>query len=137
MKKKANNKGTATLRQGREPRTRNIILAILTGGLLTAAWPIWGIAPFIFIAFVPLLLLEGFAAEGERGRVFGLSFLAFFVWNVATTWWVWNSTPAAILAWLLNAIFMATVFWLFHLTKKKVCNNPWGNFILIPYWMAF
>ena len=70
MKKKTNNKGTATLRQTQGPRTRNIILAILSGGLLTAAWPIWGIAPFIFIAFVPLLLLEGFIAEGERGMAF-------------------------------------------------------------------
>ena len=69
--------------------------------------------------------------------MFWLSFLAFLVWNTATTWWVWNATPAAIMAWILNAIFMATVFWLFHLTKKKVCNNPWGNLFLIPYWMAF
>ncbi len=118
-------------------RLRNVLLAVLTGGLLTAAWPTWGIAPFIFIGFVPLLLIEGRKAQGERGRLFWLSFLAFIIWNVATTWWVWNSTPAAILAWILNALFMAIVFYVFHLTKKKVCNNPWGNFFLIPYWMAF
>ena len=56
---------------------------------------------------------------------------------MATTWWVWNATPAAIAAWVLNALFMAIVFNVFHLTKKKVFNKPWGNFILIPYWMAF
>ena len=86
---------------------------------------------------VPLLLLENRIAQGENGRMFWLSFLAFFVWNVATTWWVWNATPAAILAWILNALFMTIVFQVFHLTKKKVCNKPWGNFFLIPYWMAF
>ena len=118
-------------------RLRNIFLALLSGGLLTAAWPIWGIAPAIFIGFVPLLLVEGRVAQGEKGRVFWLSFLTFLTWNVATTWWVWNATPAATLAWILNALFMATVFFIFHLTKKKVCNNPWGNFFLIPYWMAF
>jgi len=32
---------------------------------------------------------------------------------------------------------MATVFIVFHFTKKKVCNNVWGNLFLIPYWMAF
>ena len=69
--------------------------------------------------------------------MFWLSFLAFMVWNVVTTWWIWNSTPAAVLAWILNALFMTIVFNVFHLTKKKVCNNPWGNFFLIPYWMAF
>ena len=128
---------SAAFRGAQSPQARNIILAILTGGLLTAAWPTWGIAPLAFIGLVPLLLLENRIAHGERGKMFWLSFLAFFVWNTATTWWVWNATPAAILAWILNALFMATVFWLFHLTKKKVCNKAWGNFILIPYWLAF
>ena len=118
-------------------RLRNIFFALLSGGLLTAAWPIGGIAPAIFIGFVPLLLVEGRVAQGEKGRVFWLSFLTFLIWNVATTWWVWNATPAATLAWILNALFMATVFYVFHLTKKRVCNKPWGNFFLIPYWMAF
>ena len=137
MNRKKEKKTNASLRQAKGPRLRNILLAILSGGLLTAAWPTWGIAPAVFIGFVPLLLIEGRVANGEKGHVFWLSFLSLFVWNVATTWWVWNSTPAAILAWILNALFMATVFYVFHLTKKRVCNNPWGNFFLIPYWMAF
>ena len=118
-------------------KTRNILLALLSAGLLTAAWPTWGIAPLAFVGFVPLLLLEHRIAQGEKGKLFWLSFLAFLLWNTATTWWVWNATPAAILAWILNALFMAIVFNVFHLTKKKVCNKPWGNFFLIPYWMAF
>lgn len=112
-------------------------MALLTGGLLTAAWPTWGIAPLIFIGFVPLLLLEGRISQGEKGKLFWLSFLAFFIWNTATTWWVWNATPAAVLAWILNALFMTIVFNVFHLTKKRVCNKPWGNLFLIPYWLAF
>ena len=116
---------------------QRILAALLAGGLLTAAWPTWGIAPLIFIGLVPLLLMEDRIAQGGNGKLFWLSFLAFLVWNVATTWWVWNATPAAIAAWTLNAIFMTIVFNMFHLTKKKVCNNPWGNFFLIPYWMAF
>ena len=119
------------------PRTRNILLAVLAGGLLTAAWPTWGIAPLAFIGFVPLLLLEEHIAQGEKGKLFWLSFFAFLIWNVATTWWVWNATPAATAAWILNALFMAIVFNVFHLTKKKVCNKLWGNLFLIPYWMAF
>lgn len=129
--------GSAAPRQGKEHRLRNILLALLTGGLLTAAWPTWGFSPLIFISLVPLFLLEGRIAQGENGKLFWLSFLAFFVWNVATTWWIWNATPAATAAWILNALFMAIVFNVFHQTKKKVCNTPWGNFILIPYWMAF
>lgn len=90
-----------------------------------------------FIALVPLLYLEERISQGEKGKVFGLAFVTFLFWNVLTTWWVWNATPAAVLAWVLNAIFMAIVFWAFHHTKMKLCNNLWGNFLLIPYWMAF
>ncbi len=129
----AKNNGRGT-RSGKGLR---IAMALLTGGLLAAAWPTWGIAPLVFIGFVPLLLVEDRIAQGEKGKLFWISFLAFLVWNVATTWWVWNATPAATAAWILNALFMATVFNVFHLTKKKVCNQPWGNFFLVPYWMAF
>ena len=136
--KRHGNKGRGTAGHGtQDGRGRRIFLALLTGGLLTAAWPTWGIAPLAFIGLVPLLLLEDRIAQGEKGRLFWLSFLAFLVWNVATTWWVWNASPAAVAAWVLNALFMTIVFNVFHLTKKKVCNKPWGNFFLIPYWMAF
>ena len=143
VKKQKNGSGVSTLRQAQGSTTaksfkmRNIIMAILTGGLLTAAWPTWGIAPLAFIGFVPLLLLENRAAQGEKMRLFWLSYLAFLIWNVATTWWIWNATPAAIAAWVLNALFMTIVFIAFHLTKKKVYNKPLGNLILIPYWLAF
>ena len=143
VKKQKNGSGVSTLRQAQGSTTaksfkmRNIIMAILTGGLLTAAWPTWGIAPLAFIGFVPLLLLENRAAQGEKMRLFWISYLAFLIWNVATTWWIWNATPAAIAAWVLNALFMAIVFIAFHLTKKKVYNKPLGNLILIPYWLAF
>ena len=118
-------------------KSHKILSALLSGLLLSAAWPTWGIAPIAFIGFVPLLLLEDRFANGEKGKLFWLSFLAFLVWNVVTTWWIWNATPAATAAWVLNSLFMAIVFNVFHLTKKKGCNNPWGNFFLIPYWMAF
>ena len=137
MKKHRNKEHGTAGRGTRDSKGGRIFLALLTGGLLTAAWPTWGIAPLVFIGLVPLLLLEDRIAQGEKGRLFWLSFLAFLVWNVASTWWIWNATPAAIFAWLLNALFMTTVFNVFHLTKKKVCNKPWGNFFLIPYWMAF
>ena len=114
-----------------------LVMAIVSGLLLWAAWPLRGLAALVFIAWVPLLYVEERCSKGEKGNIFWLSFVTFLLWNVLTTWWVWNATPAAILAWVLNALFMAIVFWLFHITKKKLYNAPAGNFLLIPYWMAF
>ena len=112
-------------------------MAVASGLLLWAAWPVRGLAPLVFIALVPLLYLEERISKGEKGSVFGLSYIAFLIWNLLTTYWVWNATPAAILAWTLNSLFMSIVFWAFHFTKKKLHNSLIGNFLLIPYWMAF
>ena len=114
-----------------------LVLAVVSGLLMWAAWPLRGWAALIFIAWVPLLYVEERISKGEKGRLFWLSFLTFMIWNVLTTWWVWNATPAAILAWVLNSLFMSTVFQVFHFTKIKIHNDTVGNFLLIPYWMAF
>ena len=116
---------------------QKILIATLSGLLLWASWPLRGCAALIFIALVPLLYLEQRISEGEKGKLFWLSFLTFMIWNVGTTWWVWNATPAATAAWILNSIFMSTIFCLFHFTKRKLGNKIVGNFLLIPYWMAF
>ncbi|MBP5797647.1 MAG: apolipoprotein N-acyltransferase [Bacteroidales bacterium] len=118
-------------------RYHKLLMAVISGLLLWAAWPTRGWAALAFIGLAPLLYVEERISKGERGSVFGLAFVTFLIWNVLTTWWVWNATPAAILAWVLNALFMAIVFWAFHFTKMKLHNDHWGNFLLIPYWMAF
>lgn len=116
---------------------QKLLMAVASGLLLWVSWPVRGCAALIFIALVPLFYIEERISKGEKGHIFWLSFVTFLIWNVLTTWWVWNATPAAILAWILNSLFMSTVFWTFHVTKKKLHHDRLGNFLLIPYWMAF
>ena len=118
-----------------------ISLALLSGLLVAAAWPTKGFAFLIFVAFVPLIYLQdviGSKDNNIKGNIFWISFLAFFVWNALTTWWVWNSTPAGSVAMLLlNSSFMATTFWLYHFTRKNVFGNKNGFFLLILFFLAF
>ena len=115
-----------------------ILLSLLTGLLLSAAWPTNGFTPLIFIAFVPLLYLHDRSCEDKRSNVFAFSFLSFLVWNSLTTWWVWNSTPAGSIAMLLlNSSFMAATFWLYHIARKKIFHNKNGYFLLIIFFLAF
>ena len=119
-----------------------ISLALLSGLLIAASWPTTGFTPLIFIAFVPLIFLEDYKStrqqDNKRDGIFGLSFLTFLVWNSLTTWWVWNSTPAGSIAMiLLNSSFMATTFWLYHITRKKIFHNKGGFFLLILFFLAF
>lgn len=118
-----------------------VSLSLLSGLLIAAAWMIESLIPLIFIAFVPLIFLQDRIGDEEntiKGNIFGLSFLTFLVWNSLTTWWVWNSTAAGAVAMLLlNSAFMATTFWLYHFTRKKVFHNKNGFFLLIVFFLAF
>ena len=119
----------------------HISLAVLSGLLIAASWPTRGFTPLIFIAFVPLIFLQDYIGTDDnnvKGNIFGLSFLSFLVWNSLTTWWVWNSTPAGAVAMLLlNSSFMATTFWLYNFTRKKIFDNKKGYFLLILFFLAF
>ena len=75
-----------------------IIKALPSSGIILAiSWPTYGFPIFIFLGFVPLLYAEfkirNFSESKVKLKVFALSYLTFFVWNVITTWWIYNSTP--------------------------------------------
>ena len=120
-----------------------ISLALLSGLLIAASWPTNGFTPLIFIAFVPLIFLQDHinsqqSTGKKKDNIFLFSFLTFLVWNSLTTWWVWNSTPEGSIAMiLLNSTFMATTFWLYHFTRKKIFHNKGGFFLLILFFLAF
>jgi len=118
-----------------------ISLSTLSGVLLWLSWPERGFTPLVFVAFVPLLYVNHYFSRQEirRGRrkVFGHFYVAMFVWNVLTTWWIYNSTDVgSIVAIGLNSLFMAFVWQLFHITKKKL-GMAIGYFSLFCYILAF
>ncbi|MFU8844466.1 MAG: apolipoprotein N-acyltransferase [Bacteroidales bacterium] len=118
-----------------------LILSALSGILFTIGWPVNGFPGFLFMALVPLLMIEKHIAENkvEYGifSVFFYTFPAFFIWNIATTWWIWNSTPVAAVAWLLNSMFMSIVFQVYHYVRKNVYPENKGFFVLPFLWITF
>jgi len=119
-------------------RIHLLLLSILSGLLFSLAWPERGFSPLIFFAFVPLFFIQQQLGDSKKKGMFWYAWLAFFIWNALTTWWIWNSTGVgAILAILLNSLFVAVIFWLFHISKKKLYENKRGFFILIFYWISW
>jgi len=115
--------------------------SLLTAVLLWAGWPAGGLAPVLFFAFVPLLLLEDRIfdqkRQGEKVRLFGYSYLSFLLFNLLTTWWVWYASPFGMIgAVLANALLMAAVFQAFHWTKLNT-GRLFGSISLPIYWCAF
>lgn len=59
---------------------KNILLALLSGGLFALAWPTYGITFLIFFSFVPLLIAEyqlRSSGKSSKGKVFLLAYLSF------------------------------------------------------------
>lgn len=116
-------------------------LSIASGVLLSISWPEKGFAPLLFISWVPLLLLENiFYADKKlvnQKSLFGFFYLTFFIWNLFTTWWIYNATFFGVAAAILcNSLFMSVVFLLFHITRRKA-GNAIGLISLPAYWLTF
>jgi apolipoprotein N-acyltransferase len=119
-----------------------LFLSLISGLLLSISWPERGFPGFLFIALVPLLFIEDYIRANKtyfiRFSVFFYSYPAFFLWNGLTTWWIFNSTGiGAIMAVVLNALFMAIIFQAFHYSRLKLNHALAGYASLLFYWIAF
>lgn len=117
------------------------LLALSSGVMLAISWPeTLGITFLIFLGFSNLLRLEDQLSKSHKqpGKaVFGFAYLTFFVFNLITTWWIYFASAwGAVAAIVFNSLFMAVVFWLFHITKQKVGRKE-GYIALLIYWLAF
>jgi apolipoprotein N-acyltransferase len=120
---------------------QSLLLSLLSGLLLAFGWPERGIPLLLFAGLVPMLLLEDLVSRKPerfiRFSVLLLSYPGFLLWNLLTTWWIVNSTTVgAVLAILLNALFMSIILQAFHWTKKKTGFAPAGYAAFITYWLS-
>lgn len=119
-----------------------ILLSVASGLLLALAWPERGFPGLLFIGLVPLFFLEEYLHQ-NRDRIVKFSALlfsypGFFTWNILTTWWIVNSTLiGAILAIVLNSLFMSIIFQAFHWTRKYLKERNASYVSLVCYWIAF
>jgi apolipoprotein N-acyltransferase len=121
-------------------RSFRLLLSVLSGVLLSLAWlgfPGW----LLFFAFLPLLFLDDFFVERKSEyrsvSIWGHAYLAFFTWNILTTWWILHATLAgAILAIVANSFLMSVVFWLIHIARRNFKSNL-GYLAFIVFWISF
>lgn len=117
------------------------LLSLLSGLLLALGWFPHGSVGVLFIAFVPLLIVEDTITKHQYKRsaliLFGCCYLAFFTWNILTTWWLKNASyGGAAMAMFANSLLMTLVIMLVHKVKKRV-GEQWRSFILICFWITF
>jgi apolipoprotein N-acyltransferase len=92
---------------------RAILLALASGLLLGLPWTLTPLFFFIFVAWVPLILVESkIRHHTNTYLVFNYAFIAFLLWNIMGTWWIARAQfIGALLIIFANALVQALVFW--------------------------
>jgi apolipoprotein N-acyltransferase len=122
-------------------RKKRLLLSIFTGLLLTPAWYEWGNGLILLVALIPLLAVEDDLDQRKNefgtGTFFLYASLSFFIWNLATTWWIVNATFIGVIAAvLINTLMWSVVMWMFHLVKRRI-GPQIGYFSLILFWITW
>ncbi len=121
-------------------KASNVLLVTLSGLLLAASW-FTPFTLFIFVGFAPLFLMTKNiheTHEKKRGlKIWALSYLAFFIWNIITTWWVYKASfGGAVLAIVCNALLMSWAFLIWYRVERKIYGTL-KFWLFIPLWLAF
>jgi len=120
-------------------RGKLFLWSLLSGLLLSVSWPPYGFAPILFVAFLPLLIVQHTVQTDNRLRahhLFLYAYLTFLVWNALTTWWVWNASPVALLAFTANSLLMTLVFLVYHKVRLHLPQR-YSAFTLPVIWITF
>jgi apolipoprotein N-acyltransferase len=129
---------------------KSISLSILSGLLLWIAWPPTPYSTFLlFIGFVPMLIaIENIiqSALPKKGKkIFGVTFLGFFIWNILSIYWVYNSiktigavvaVPISLIPYSLGPLLMSTACCLYYrlrlVTKRELALAG-----LVCFWVGY
>jgi apolipoprotein N-acyltransferase len=129
---------------------RNILLSVFSGLLLWIAWPPTHYTTFLlFAGFVPMLIAieniikSDYTKKGKK--IFGTTFLGFFIWNTLSIFWVYNALkmvgevvalPISLIPYSLGPLLMATACWLYY-RLRLVTNRGFSSFGLVCFWIAY
>jgi len=129
---------------------KNILLAIFSGLLLWIGWPPTHYTTFLlFVGLVPMLVAidniiqSNFTKKGKK--IFGTTFIGFFVWNILSIFWVYNSlkvigdvvaVPVSFIPYSLGPLLMAAACWLYY-RLRLITNRNFSLLGLVCFWIAY
>ena len=118
---------------------KRYLLSSLTGILLAVSFPVSGLTPIVFFAFVPLFYVYKDLKKGQKNKwtAFSHAYNALFIWNILTTFWVLNTSfMPGIVANVVNALLMSVPWLCFYIIYRR-SDSRWTFLSLISFYTAF
>ncbi len=117
-----------------------VCLSLLSSACFWLAWPPNHVTPLLFVALVPLLLIERQVEQYQYKHpywtFYKYAYLTLFLWNLTTTWWVAHATVAgAVFMLLVNTFCMSLPLPLFQWMVKHHGQYV-GYVALLAYWIS-
>jgi len=113
------------------------VLSLLSAILMSVPFLVPHTGFIALIALVPLLYMDKTLSERRAKRVFPYLYLTFLLFNIFTTWWIFNiSKGGAIAAIILNALQMSAVFAIYRWSKNKLGKDI-ALSVLATLWVAW
>ncbi len=117
-----------------------IAFGIISALLFWLSWPTINISILLFIAFVPLLIIEKELRNSKEIRssryLFRYTFISFFLWNLACSYWIWNASGVGlVIAVLLNSTMMSMIMLAYHFVHKRN-STFFSSLFFICAWIA-
>ena len=117
------------------------LFSLIGGTLLGISFPFTGgIFPLAFIAFVPLLIANHQINEAVKGKFllrFSVNYLYFLIFNLVTTWWIYNASEGGMyMAVLANSLLMCLPFMFAGFLHKHLGENK-SVFGFLVLWLTF
>ena len=129
---------------------KSIFLSILSGLLLWIAWPPAHYSTFLlFVGFIPMLVAieniirSGYAKKGKK--IFGITFIGFFIWNTLSVYWVYNSiktvgaiiaVPISLIPYSLGPLLMSFACWLYY-RLRLISKRNLALAGLVCFWVGY
>lgn len=120
---------------------KNLLLSVFGGILLGLSWPTYGFSFLIFFALIPFIYVaENINADDNKRkglRVFSTTYIGFFIWNLISTWWIYNSTAfGAAFALICNSSFYAIILTTYRWALTRLPRKT-SLLLLVAFWIAF
>lgn len=116
------------------------VYSIASGILLCISFPFSGsLTALVFVSWVPLFLVAISLLKTQKSspHFFIHSYVSVFLFNLGSTWWIWNSTGGgAAMAFICNSLLMASFLTLAYRLFKKT-NAALLLIALSTFWICF